>query len=131
MKICQEGFYSIFNVYFGTGTKVPTFYVGLYTNATEPVIGASLTSLSELSGTGYVRKAIESWSVINEVKAWANGSTVTWSVGLSTWSNVNGYFLTNVLSGTSGSLLAVNQFESTKTLYNELFYVIINFTHAL
>jgi hypothetical protein len=110
-KWCDEGENYLLDVFF-TGEPQPgTLYLGLYTDpSTEPSESAVLSGLTEPSGADYARQSIASgdWTLSG---AQATGPQKTFTASLGAWGNCYGYFLTTVLSGTSGKLLAVENFS--------------------
>lgn len=91
-----------------------TLYVGLLHTAdinTGPAEGDGLADITELSGSGYARQAclFGSGSTTGGTTK-ATGAQVTFSLtGTPTGGDATGFFLTDVASGTAGSLIcAVN-----------------------
>jgi hypothetical protein len=86
-------------------------YLGLYTDTTEPPIGAALpaTNITELALTGYARIQLldADWTVtgdevVNLLKTFTAGED---------WGNIYGSFLTNASAGSS-DLISVKHFTS-------------------
>jgi hypothetical protein len=112
----------ILNCYFkATGCPTATgLYIGLAT-ATPTQTATLASGLTELSGaTGYTRYQINAWTVS------ANGSSnntanntaaATWTAG-NAWTGVTALFVTNVASGTAGTLVAYSALSATRTLQN-------------
>lgn len=111
-KWCDEGENDVLRVYLkGDVSHRASLYLGLYTSPTsEPAEGATLADLTEPSGNGYSRIAMtdSDWSVSNDLATHAE-KTFT---ATGPWGNVYGYFICTVNSGTSGLLLAVEQFSN-------------------
>jgi len=95
------------NVLFGSTSPDSNYYLGLYTNAGEPAESATLSSITEVSGTGYARKTLArgSFSVSGSVASFAEQ---TFTAG-SDWGNVTGYFIATS-SDNSGILCFVESF---------------------
>lgn len=76
-------------------------YVGLMTNTVRPTETSQISAgITEVSGSGYSRQSVSSWTKGNDGGAdpYLQGSTVTFlPSGL--WSNVNGYFVSTNASG--------------------------------
>jgi hypothetical protein len=103
-------------------TTPANFYIGLATDASLAE-GASLSSLTEVSGTGYARQAVASDNVdITSATAGtddrkATTKTVTFTAA-GNWTGANTAFLCTVTSGTSGKLIASAPLSTTRTLTN-------------
>ena len=98
------------------------FYLGLCTNANVSAT-AVLSDLAEMSGGGYARKAIErtavGWPTIDVVNGIYRGlsKTVNFAASGAAIGPYNRAFLCNVVSGTSGVLLAISgEFPSAQTI---------------
>lgn len=110
-KFCDEGEHRVADILFGSTAVDATLYIGLYTApTTEPAETAVLSDLTEPSGGAYARIALTrgSWTVTASAAAYAQQ---TFSASGGAWGSVYGYFITTVSSGTSGKLLAVEQFS--------------------
>ena len=104
--------------------SVPTtFYLGL-SQSNESTLGESVTlsTINEVSGTGYSRQGINSddtdWTVSKDSGDWqAQSKEVTFSAS-GTWSAALSMFLTTVASGTSGRVIATKDLSQSRTLYS-------------
>ena len=109
-KLVNEGENRISNVLFASQSVDAVYYMGLYTDGTEPSETATLSDLSEVaSGNGYARNTLTrgSFSVTDSVATYAE-QTYTASGG--DWGNVTGYFIGNSADD-SGQLLWVESFS--------------------
>jgi hypothetical protein len=96
------------------------FYIGLCTN-TSLAENATLTSVTEVEGTGYERQPVASsnagWTSAttgtNDRKQ--TSATVTFTAG-GTWTGATGVFLCTVSTGTAGKLIASVNLSTTRTL---------------
>jgi hypothetical protein len=104
--------------------SVPTtFYLGL-SQSSESTLGETVTlsSVNEVSGSGYARQGINSdgtdWTVSQDSGDWqAQSKEVTFSAS-GTWSAALSMFLCTVASGTNGKLIATKDLSQSRTLYN-------------
>lgn len=112
-KFCTEGHIDLLTWYFPnvqTSRGADALYLGLYTDTTEPSIGAIIgTGLTELALTGYARIQLldADWTVVDNL---ASNLMKTFTAG-ENWGDVYGSFLTNASSGIS-TLIAVKHFTS-------------------
>jgi hypothetical protein len=108
-KLVDEGENRIANVLFASQSVDTVYYLGLYTNASEPAESATLTDMTELTGAGYARKTLTrgSFSVTGSIATYAE-QTFTASGG--NWSGITGYFIGNSADD-SGQLLWVESFS--------------------
>lgn len=113
-KWCDEGEESVAGVFFN-GDTAPDFYIGLYTNVTEPGEAAVLTDITEPSGNGYARQQVlpEDWTLSG---SGVTAPQLTFTANGGSWGNVAGWFLCSVASGTAGILMAVESFVSPYTM---------------
>ena len=88
-----------------------TLYLGLYLNDPEPAENITLTGLTEPTGGAYVRKVLTAgaWNIVGDLAEYAQ--QVLTASGAD-WGNVYGYFITDVLSGTSGNIFGVEHFSN-------------------
>lgn len=102
----DEGENHILNILLGATPVDGTWYVGLYKNATQPPESYTLADLVEVSGFGYARKPLTrgSWSITDNIATYAEQ---TFLASGGDWGDVWGYFITNVISGTTGKLIAL------------------------
>jgi hypothetical protein len=116
--LMDEGENLMLDVFFRNATAPSSFYLGLGNNGGTPGVPnetATLSSITEVSGTGYARQTIErssigfpilqkdtntgDWEVISKDVTFTN-------TGTSNWTAADYLFLTDVASGTSGKLIA-------------------------
>ncbi len=93
----------------GAARPADSWYLGLYTNATQPGESATLANITEPSGGNYARKRIydNDWSRTgSEISA----PQQTFQASGGCWT-VYGWFLCTVASGTEGKLLASEHFS--------------------
>jgi hypothetical protein len=113
-KFCNEGRVEMSDIYIENGTprSADSWYLGLYTDTTEPAITDTLATITELPvANGYARINIldSQWTnVVGVVTA----ALKTFTNTTANWGNVYGYFLTDVASGTSGNLHWVEHFST-------------------
>jgi len=111
-KWCDEGENRVANILFDA-TAVENYYIGLYDNATEPAESATMADISEAHtvANGYARKVLTrgDWTVTGSAAAYAQQS---FQASGASWGSVTGYFITTDETGTSGKLMAVEQFAS-------------------
>ncbi len=108
MKLVNEGANKAGLVYIANGAQrgADSWYLGLYENATEPLITASLVSgdIVETTGAGYSRQQLSdaSWTVDSTGKCTNIQKIFTPSAD---WANkITGAFICNVATGTGGLL---------------------------
>ena len=111
-KLCDEGEHRIANILLGTQPVDGALYLGLYDDVSEPAEDATISSLSEISGYGYVRKTLTrgSWVITNDEAEYAE-QTLLASGG--DWGNVTGYFIATSTDG-SGKLMAIEHFDTAR-----------------
>ena len=121
--LADEGEQAMLDVFFRAGTAPTNFYVGLVNDT--PVDTDTLSTITgEPSGNGYARQLIErnstGWPTLaldsGDYRAVSSVETFTasgGSIGPVTYS-----FLTTVVSGTSGLLIAYNALSTSRTLAN-------------
>jgi len=107
-KFVDEGRHRIIDILFGSQDVDSVLYLGLYTNTSEPGAGSDLSGITEPSGGGYSRIALNrgSWNIINDYAQYAQ-QTFT---ATADWGNVYGYFIATS-SDNSGILLCVEHFS--------------------
>ncbi len=112
-KLVTEGKTDILTWYFEnnqSSRSADSLFLGLYTNTTEPPIGATLSSgLTELALSGYSRIQLidADFTVVNDL---ATNVLKTFTAG-EDWGNVYGSFITDLSVG-NGTLIAVKHFTS-------------------
>lgn len=113
-KLVTIGHIDILTWYFKnvqTSRVADSLYLGLYTDTTEPPIGAALpaTDITELALGGYARIQLldADWTVVNDLVTNVL-KTFTASVD---WGNVYGSFLTDGSTGAS-QLISVKHFSN-------------------
>lgn len=109
-KWCSEGFNRIFNILFGATAVDATVYLGLYTDSSEPAVGAALADLTEPVGGGYARKTLTRGTDWTIVAALLTADTETFTSSGAAWGNVYGYFVGSS-SDNTGKLLIVEHFS--------------------
>lgn len=120
----DEGEQAILSAYFDTdlsgfGAPPANLYVGLRTSS--PSIGESdtLSTLTEVSGTGYARGAVSTssgftLSQVSDAYRATSGNVVFTASG--TWTAAAALFLCTVSSGTSGKLIASVALSTSRIL---------------
>jgi hypothetical protein len=113
-KWTDVGENAVADVFF-KGTTAPSFYIGLYTNVSEPAEAAVLADVTEPSGFGYARQQVTAgnWTLSTDH---VTSPELTFTASGGSWGTVTGWFLCTVSSGTSGSLLAVETFGTSYTM---------------
>lgn len=110
-KLTNEGETNVLEVYLA-GDARGDLYLGLYTDATEPGETATLATISELPEgvDGYDRIALADvdWNVVDDL---ATNVQKTFTASGGDWGDVYGYFICDVITGTSGNLLFVEHFS--------------------
>lgn len=108
MKLANEGANKAGEVYVKNGAQrgANSWYLGLYENATEPLVTASLPAgdITETTGAGYSRQTINDadWTVDSTGKCTNVQKTFSPSAN---WANkITGAFICNVATGTGGLL---------------------------
>jgi hypothetical protein len=111
-QLYDEGATDILDCYFRSATEPATFYAGLG-NGTRPTGDTTImTGLTEVTGTGYARQAINSDSTdfptltLQSSEVAVDSKQVTFTCSSGTWSTYNFVFLTTTSSGTAGKLIA-------------------------
>ena len=109
-KWCDEGEYRVADILFGAQAVDTNTYLGLYLDVAEPAEAATLSGLSEVSGSGYARIALArgTWSISGDYATYAQQ---TFTAGAA-WGEVYGYFLGTTLDNT-GKLLCVENFSDS------------------
>lgn len=118
----QEGLQFLLELLSARQSVPADFYIGLATDASLAE-DAGLTDITEVSGTGYARIAVEDTDVGFPTSATAGTADwhtttkqVTFTGGAGGWTGANTAFLCTVSSGTSGKLIASGPLSSTRTL---------------
>jgi len=121
-EIHQEGLQFLLELLSARQSLPANFYLGLATDASLAE-NATLASLTEVSGTGYARIAIEPTAVgfptseATGTNDWRTiAKQVTFTGGAGGWTGANTAFLCTVSSGTAGKLLASFPLAATRTL---------------
>lgn len=109
MKWVDEGETNVGNIYLKNQTQNPYLYLGLYTNATEPVETAALASLTEPVGNGYARMALTPADWAESPQATFSNLQKTFTASGGNWGNVYGCFIATSSDGT-GKLVGVEHF---------------------
>ncbi len=131
-KLVTTGYVDILTWYLKnvqTSRSADSLYVGLYTDTTEPTIGAIIgTGLTELALTGYARIQLldADWTVASDT---ATNLAKIFTAGVD-WGNVYGSFICDTSAG-AGTLISVKHFTNgpfnvlnTKTIEVTPTYVI-------
>lgn len=112
-KWCNEGKLDVAEIYFQNEAQHEFgLYLGIYKAPTiEPAEDDGLIDITEASGYGYARIALDplDWSASGTPLV-VSQPQQTFTPSGGSWGNVYGYFLTDVSSGTSGRLIAVEHF---------------------
>ena len=108
-KWMDEGENRVAEMLFGSQPVYGVLYLGLYKNTVEPPETYGISNLTEVTGTGYARKALArgSWVITGGLAEYAQQ---TFSAS-STWGNVYGYFLATTNDG-AAKLLAIEHFDA-------------------
>lgn len=108
--LVNEGEKRIADIILGSQAVDATLYMGLYTNAVQPSETATLSDITEVSGTGYARKALTrtSWTGSADAKSYAEQ---TFGAAGTDWGTVTGYFIATS-SDNSGKLMIVESFPA-------------------
>jgi len=114
-KWTDAGENRVLDILLGATPVDTTLYLGLYQDVAEPGETEALADLTEPSGSGYARIALSrgSWSIVDDLATYAE-QTFTASGG--DWGDITGAFITDVASGTSGDLIAVQSFAAARTI---------------
>lgn len=108
-KLVSEGENRIANVLFASQTLDSVYYLGLYTNGSEPAETAGLADIVELTGGDYSRKTLTrgSFSVSGSIATYAQQA---FTANGGDWSGITGYFIGNSADN-SGQLMWVESFS--------------------
>ena len=118
----KQGSYDTANIYLKNAAHNSQLYLGLFTNDVSALAVADLilTNLVEPVYSEYARQVLlpSSWVTVNQVSTYPDMEFMVESEPLGT---IYGCFITNVLSGTSGYLIAVHTFTAplTPTYYGD------------
>jgi hypothetical protein len=124
----DEGENLILDVFFRGATAPTSFYLGLGNNNGTPGVpldNATLSTITEVSGTGYARIQIERSNVgfptIRQDSGTGDWEVVSKEVffqntGNTNWTAADYVFLTDVSSGTNGKLIATSAFSLSRVL---------------
>ena len=117
-KMTTEGLEHLLNTYL-KGVTRGTLYLGLYTDAVEPGVGADLATITELPvANGYARIIINNADV-TVVDNLATIAQKTFTAAGADWVAVTGWFICNIISTTWGTLICVESFsDGAKTVIN-------------
>jgi hypothetical protein len=121
----DEGKVLLLEVFFMNTSPPTEFYLGMFTNGTEPIAGASLSTITEpFASGGYARKVLsrnDDWTMgTNSI----SGSAETFTASGGDMGSVYGYFLADSIDD-SGHLLAVEAFSDGPYYLSSGDYVII------
>jgi len=111
---------SLLNTYFGASAKSSNWYIGLingsgYTSAALTDTLASHAGWTEL--TSYSEGSRQAWTPTTSTAQSVTGSTVS-TFTMNASASVQGLFVTNVASGTSGLLWSTALFSSPASVIN-------------
>ena len=89
-----------------TSRGADALYLGLYEDTVEPVIGSTLATISEASGSGYSRIQLTDagWTIVADTATHSEQiftATADWTT------DIYGSFICNVSTGTAGELICV------------------------
>jgi hypothetical protein len=122
----DEGEQAILSAYFDTdlsgfGAPPASLYAGLRTSSPSIAESDTLSTLTEVSGTGYARQAVSTTtgftlSQVTDAYRATSGNIVFTASG--TWTAAAAIFLCTVSSGTSGKLIASVALSTSRTLVN-------------
>ncbi len=119
-ELHQEGLQHFLELMKGSQSPQANYYLGLATDASLAE-NATLTSLTEVSGTGYARQTAAMSGATSETTGTNDWRLVlpqvTFTAG-GTWTGANTWFIATVVSGTSGKLIASGPLAATRTLLN-------------
>ena len=91
-KLCNEGKTNIGAAYLAAGA-IPTLYVGLYKNTTEPAETVVMTGITEqtTAGSGYARIALTtSWTEDGTIKGQYSHAQITFTASGANWTPIYG-----------------------------------------
>jgi len=124
--LMDEGEQNMLDVYFRNQNAPTNFYCGLGNNGGTPGIPAdtaTLSTITEVSGTNYARQLIErsttGWPnlVLDDGDYQVESKSVSFTnTGTTNWTSIDYLFITDVASGTSGKLLVTIAMPSSKIL---------------
>lgn len=108
-KWCDQGENNILDCYL-KGAIRPSFYLGLFTNTTEPAENATLADLTEPGAGAYARIQLADvdWTIVNDL---ATHAQKTFTANGGNFGNCYGYFICTAAAGTSGLLIACELFS--------------------
>ena len=110
-KIVDQGEWFLANAALKSAAESANLYLGLYTDVDEPGETANLATITELAeANGYARIALPAanWTITNDL---SEQPQQTFTANGANWGNVSGYFITDVANGTTGNLIAVENFS--------------------
>ena len=116
-RLHDQGEANIGQIYLRNATQNTQLFIGLYTNATQPLQVDTMTAVTEVTGGGYARIALPPADWAQQGTQTADGGTrfnqpqrvYTFSAAVG---NVTGYFITNALTGTAGPLIMTEHFPA-------------------
>jgi len=109
-KWCDEGETAVGEVFL-TGAAGVDKYLALFTNSSEPAETASISSLEEVTGSGYARIQLGDADWTEQATKGEFQNTQKTFSATGDWGDVTGYAICTVETGTAGSLLAVETFS--------------------
>lgn len=111
-KLMDEGEIRFGQILFESQPVDGNYYLGLYTApTTEPEETLTMAGITEVTGGAYARKALVrgSWTRTNNVWEYAEQ---TFLAAGADYGMVYGWFITTVVSGASGKLMALEHFNA-------------------
>lgn len=119
-KWCDEGETQVGNIYLRKDAVID-LWVGLYTDVAEPGETDTLATITEVPvANGYARIALVNTDWTEQAtKGVFEQLQKTFLANGGDWGSVYGYFLCDVASGTSGKLVAVEDFSDGPYTVND------------
>lgn len=113
----NQGEKNVGDIYLRNATQNANLFIGLYTNATQPLEEHVMTNIAEVTGGGYSRIALAPANWVEQAGQTAEGGVryaqpeqvfvFNAAVG-----NIAGFFITNALTGTAGLLITSEHFPA-------------------
>lgn len=116
-RLHDQGEANIGQIYLRNAAHNTQLFMGLYTNATQPLQEDTMTNVTEVTGGGYARIALPPADWTQQGAQTEHGGTrfdqpqrvYTFSGAVG---NVTGYFITTASTGTAGQLIVSEQFPA-------------------
>ena len=114
-RLHDQGEANIGNIYLRNQAHNANLFLGLYTNATQPIQADTMVQVTEVSGGGYARITLPpaDWTQVGgqtgegDTRFDQPQRTFTFTAGVG---NVTGCFITTALTGTAGLLVTTEHF---------------------